>query len=228
MKKRMLIAGILCTMMLALAGAKEKEELSDAGKNGPITVKVGKHMTVTSIDGQPTKLKGKIKIEPGKHIIKIKYAHYTDTAAITGTGFKNFYFKEGCEYSMISYEHRISRDSGVLNIVIRDKKLSKIEDTINFTNKVTPPETQNGKDVVIDFDNKWPEEGTYEIVGEISYKITSGIWIRGSVTEEIRYLYFKEFLAEKGIDIVEELEEGYNEFTGFWEFSGIGLKKVEK
>lgn len=223
MKKRMLLAGIFFTMILALAGAKEKKQLSDAGKNGAITVKIGKHMTVISIDDQDVKLKGKIKLDPGIHKIKIKYAHYTENAAITGSGYKEFNFKEGCGYSMIGYEHLYGRSGGALNIVIRDSTLPKITGSEYFTKE---PEIPAQTEVKIM--HEWPEEGTYETACEVSFRLGSIAWVRKSLTDDIKMMFFKKFLSENGIDYVVEFEQSYNEFSGYDEYSGIGLKKIEK
>lgn len=224
MKKRMLIAGILCTMMLALAGAKEKEELSDAGKSGAIIVKIEKHLTVTSIDGQPTKLKNKIMLDAGEHIIEFNYYHLTPSYEAKGFARTSFNFEEGKKYVYKSVENL--ENGGSLYVVLRDESMQTIEDNFYSSKKIDDPETNNG--AKIEFLEKIPEGKKYKYVGNVVYDIKVSPYVWKSINLERAYLYYKEFLYQNGIDAV--IENAINNrvvtYPGFT-FSGIGIKYID-
>lgn len=223
MNKKFLVAGILCTMMLAFAGAKEKEQLSDAGKNGAITVKVGKHLTVVSIDDQPTKLKGKIKIDAGKHKIVFKYYHVTSSYLAQGGGADTFIFEEGKKYVYKSIENL--ENHGSLYIILRDETLPTIEDKLFTVKKIDDPETNAGE--YVEILKEIPEEKKFEYVANVVYDFGGGPIAGKTITLERGFKYYKEFLYKNGIDAV--IENGINNcglHPGFT-FFGIGIKYID-
>ncbi|MBQ0161670.1 MAG: hypothetical protein KBS84_00745 [Treponema sp.] len=224
MKKRMLIAGILCTMMLALAGAKGKKELSDAGKSGAITVKIGSHLTVTSIDDQPTKLKGKIMLEAGEHVIEFKYYHVTSSYVAQGSARRSFNFEEGKKYVYKAIENL--ENHGSLYVTLHDESLPTIEDKFFTVKKIDDPETYDG--VNIEILKSIPEGKKFKYVANIKYDFGGGPIAGKTITLERAVLYYKEFLYKNGIDaVIETAINNCGVHPGFT-FYGIGIKYIDE
>jgi len=190
MKKVLLIAVALCAILSSCASTKT--EYSSLGKSGPISLKIASYSRVDSIDGEPTKLKGSCKLEPGYHSFGINYAHYTSTYSATAFVNKEFYFEEGKSYTMKSIE-----SNSFLYLPIRDNS-PVISDSHYFAKAAEEPETPSKRIMWL---KTFPRDREFEVVGTFETRLSGSVFASASLTTDMAQKYLESFVANSEYDV---------------------------
>jgi hypothetical protein len=196
MKKLTLLLIAAC-MLLASCASTDKTEYSSIGKEGEITLTIPSACTITSIDGQPVKLKRKCKLEPGYHTFVIAYSKTTSNSTsvtkATATVTEDFYFETGHSYSMKEFINHQR-----LYLPVRDAAWEKFTDSKYFISKIPEPELKG----TIKYLNSVPVNQKYEIVGLFEFTLTGGMLSTGTMSADMSLNYLQSFVenSDKEVD----------------------------
>lgn len=185
----------LALMAFGFTGCASKQVLSNAGKSGPIKVTVGSYLTITEIDGQPVKFKQSFYLEPGVHDLYIKFVKNTLDYRKSGSFTKTVNVFDGKEYELRTIE---STDGTETFVVLRDKDLQKITDTVQTVGALEDPETSDGNRIrAIKY---YPDNREFEIVGEYEIALIGGVFATKSLTPDRAMRYLRELAYKDNID----------------------------
>lgn len=197
-KKISILLVLFSSLFVFFSCASNKVELSDVGKTGSIKVKVGSHITVTAIDGMPTKFKTSFLLEPGEHCISIDYYKFNMDYTLSASLEKRFIFEEGKNYTLNSIQDISIKNK--LCFPIREDGIQKFSQTKTSVKPFEDPETNNGKNIQVL--SKLPVDKKFEIVGEYQFTLAGGIFALKSLTDSRAILYFQEYVFDNDIDAV--------------------------